>query len=246
MRTTTIALSLAIAGIATAGCSGSIGPAQPVVTKDALAAEVSQLAEDMGGDVDRVVCQDDLVGAVGESTRCEIESSNPVFVLTPIVTVTSVDGETVNWEVEPTLTAEQLERQMTHRIGGGSGGAPDTVSCDEGLDGPAGNTTQCDVSIDGGPSQTRTVKAKKAEGLALQWSLLAMLPREQAEQSLHRQLTEALGYPPDSVECAGDLVGEKGNTTTCDVEAPPDSWVYLLTVESIEGEQIRYRYEPVA
>jgi hypothetical protein len=243
VKSLAIMLSLAIASAAVPACSAATSGHG--VPKDVLAADIAQLARDMGGDFESVKCRDDLIGEVGQSTQCEIEASSAKYALTPIVTVTSV-GDKVNWEVKPTLTPEQLERQITEVISDGSGAAPNSVSCPSGLEGPEGNTTRCDVAPGGGAPLPRTIEVREAKGLSLVWRMLPMLTREQAEQSLQSHLARDLGYPPDSVACAGELVGKKDNTVECAVVAAPDSWTYLLTVHSVNGDEILYRYEPVA
>jgi hypothetical protein len=95
-------VSLAVAGAAVSGCSSSgteTGP--PTVAKTDLQDNITKLLAEDGIEPESVTCRDDLVGEVGRSTQCEVEMSTANASLAPIVTVTSVDGERVNWHLDP-------------------------------------------------------------------------------------------------------------------------------------------------
>ena len=90
-----LALSPLVVGLAV--CSTAI--AQIVtVDKETVASAVSdQLAQKVGRPPDSVTCPEDLQGVVGAELRCELVADNDTYGLT--VTVTSVKGTTVNFDI---------------------------------------------------------------------------------------------------------------------------------------------------
>jgi len=68
------------------------------VDKEAVASAVSdQLAQKVGRPPDSVTCPEDLEGVVGTGLRCELVAGDDTYGLT--VTVTSVKGTTVNFDI---------------------------------------------------------------------------------------------------------------------------------------------------
>ncbi len=238
MKMMAIALSLAFGGAVVSGCA--TGPR--VVSKAEVEADLAAIVREAGAEPERVTCRDDLVGEVGQSTECEIEVTPTEFLLAPTVTVTSVEGDTVNWEYTPALTQKQLERQMVDEAARMSGKAPDSVSCEGGLEAEKGTFTYCHFTADG-VTVRRAIKVTNVDKLQISKRVLAVLPRAAAEKSLTEELIPQIGQP-DAVTCAGDLDGEEGKTVECTVVAGPESQDFLLTVESVHGEQILFRYEP--
>jgi hypothetical protein len=117
MKTMAIALSLAFGGAVVSGCA--TGP--PVVSKADIEADLAEIVREAGAEPEWVKCRDDLVGEVGQRTRCEVEATPTELLLAPIVTVTSVEAPKVNWEYKPAVTQRQLERQVADMVEQGSG-----------------------------------------------------------------------------------------------------------------------------
>lgn len=99
MKTRRLAGLLALACVAAAGCSVNIGSTTPTVKEADLERSVAQtLAEQVGQQPDGVDCPDDLEGEVGAVLECTLTADGVTHNLT--VTVTSVEGDTVNYDVE--------------------------------------------------------------------------------------------------------------------------------------------------
>jgi len=95
--TTFVSLALAPLVVGLAACPAAV--AEPVtVDKEAVASAVSdQLAQKVGRPPDSVTCPEDLEGVVGTGLRCELVAGDDTYGLT--VTVTSVKGTTVNFDI---------------------------------------------------------------------------------------------------------------------------------------------------
>jgi hypothetical protein len=161
---------LAIGCGALVGCSFSAeGYAKPTVSKESLQNDVAERLTKAGEPPTSVSCKEDLVGEVGKTARCDVVLS-PTNSFEPVVTVTGVDGTTIDYEMTPALSKEQLE-QAVARLVRGTGVAVDSVSCDSGLDGKVGSVAHCDVAA-GGVTTRRTVEVNKVEGLMMNFDLL--------------------------------------------------------------------------
>ena len=152
-----------LAGVA--GCT--LDPAGAVATV-AGADLQSDVAERLtsAGDASSVTCKDDLVGAVGQTVRCVVVMS-PTNSFEPIVTVTGVNGATINYEMTPALSEEQLERAVARLVSVNGGAPSDSVVCLSGLMGVIGAVARCDVTTAGVTLQ-RTAAVTSVEGLMMQ------------------------------------------------------------------------------
>lgn len=93
IRRATIVLAAA-AALALAGCSSSSS-----VSQSDVESEIStQWEAQNGAPPDSVSCPGSLEGTVGKQIQCEITSGE--LVLPVNVTVTSVDGSTVNFDIQ--------------------------------------------------------------------------------------------------------------------------------------------------
>ncbi|MFF0544551.1 DUF4333 domain-containing protein [Nocardia thailandica] len=166
MKITAAAVLSALA-LSLAGCSVQFGGAE--VKEADLEKSVSQtLAGQVGETPDKVDCPGDLKGEVGESMRCTVTAGGETLGAT--VTVTSVDGDTVNYDVKvdpaaptatrtpaPTTTSAapagdvtveeaELERSVSATLAEQAGQVPDRIDCPGDLDGTVGTTMRCTLT----------------------------------------------------------------------------------------------------
>ncbi|MEU5285490.1 DUF4333 domain-containing protein [Streptomyces sp. NPDC020755] len=103
-RSTTVTWSLSAlaAGALLVGCSASasVGGSESKLSKDKLSATVAKkLAETTGQPEPDVTCPEDLAGKVGTETRCTLTAGDG-STLGVTATVTSVDGDQINFDIE--------------------------------------------------------------------------------------------------------------------------------------------------
>jgi Domain of unknown function (DUF4333) len=139
MRTLTAALGAVItAGALVSGCSVNLGAdGKPTVSKGSLQTDIADRLTAAGEQPESVTCKEDLVGEVGKTARCEVVMS-PTNSFEPVVTVTRVDGTTVDYEMTPAVSKEQLEQAMSRLVTAAAGVQVDSVSCESGLQGNVG------------------------------------------------------------------------------------------------------------
>ena len=133
MRTVTAIMGgLAIPCAVLNGCIFSAGMSStPTVAKDALQKDITDRLAKAGEKPESVTCSEDLVGEVGKTTRCEVVMG-PTNSFEPVVTVTGVDGSTINYDMTPAvskdptrgggLTAGRRCRGSARRLGVGEAG----------------------------------------------------------------------------------------------------------------------------
>ena len=115
MRTVIPALGCvepAAALVAGCGFAGGLNTA-PTVCKDALQTEIAARLTNAGEHPQSVTCKEDLVGEVGRTAHCDVVLS-PTNSFEPDVTVTGVDGATIDYEMTPAVSKEQRDRLQHH------------------------------------------------------------------------------------------------------------------------------------
>lgn len=156
--------------ITLSGCSFSAHTASgpPVVSKADLQKDIAQRLTAAGQPPRSVSCADDLVGEVSRSTRCEVVLADD-NAIEPIVTATGVDGTTVNYEMTPALSREQLQKEVASQMA--ENATPvDTVTCAGGLDGVRGDEAHC--TVEGGGQTTETVvQVTRVDGLMMNFRI---------------------------------------------------------------------------
>ena len=224
-----------------AGCDATVGiGGTPSVGKDALQTDIAARLAKAGEEPQSVRCEQDLVGEVGKTARCEVVMS-PTNTFEPVITVTGADGDTIDYEMRPAISEEQLEKAVSRLVADASHAQVVSVSCESGLDGKAGATAQCEVDS-GGVKLRRTVEVNKVEGLMMNFDVVPVLTKEEVASSLLDEFQKQSGRRPDSAQCAGNLEGRAGNTIECTVVTGQDAASYTLTVTAVSGGSINYSY----
>jgi hypothetical protein len=112
--------------LALSGCTVTFGNnAPPKVSKDALQQDISQRIANAGQSPQSVTCQNDLVGQLGQVTRCDV-TMGPANSFEPIVTVTGLEGTKVNYDITPSVSKSQLA--VTQLVTNISKATPDSVT----------------------------------------------------------------------------------------------------------------------
>ena len=225
------------------GCDAAVGlGATPTVGKDALQTDIAARLGKAGEQPQSVTCEQDLVGEAGKTARCEVVMS-PTNSFEPVITVTGVDGDTIDYEMHPAISKEQLEKAVSRLVANASQAQVASVSCESGLDGKVGATAHCEVDA-GGVKLRRTVEVNKVEGLMMNFDVVPVLTNEEVATSLLDEFERQSGRRPDAAQCAGNLEGKAGNTVECTVVTGQDTARYTLTVTTVTGGSINYSYAP--
>jgi len=225
------------------GCDTTMGVGgKAAVSKDALQTDIANRLAKAGEQPQSVTCKEDLIGEVGRTARCDVVMS-PTNTFEPVITVTGVDGSTINYEMSPALSKEQLEKAVSRLVADAAHARPASVSCESGLDGKVGATAHCEVDS-GGVKLRRTVEVNTVEGLMMNFNVVPVLTKAEVESSLLNELEIQTRRRPDSARCSGNLEGRPGNSVECTVVTGPDTASFILMVTTVEGDKINYSYTP--
>jgi uncharacterized protein DUF4333 len=226
-----------------AGCDGTVGiGGTPAVGKEALQTDIAARLAAAGEQPQSVTCKEDLIGEVGRTARCEVVIS-ATNSFEPIITVTRVDAGTIDYEMSPALSKEQLEQAVSRLVADAAHGRVVSVACESGLTGAVGATAHCEVDA-GGVKLRRTVEVNKVEGLMMNFDVVPVLTKEEVASSLLGEFERQSGRRPESAQCQGNLEGRPGNTVDCTVVTDQDSASYTLTVTTVSDGSINYSYAP--
>ncbi|MEC9325929.1 MAG: DUF4333 domain-containing protein, partial [Actinomycetota bacterium] len=244
MRTLIATLTaLTASAVVAVGCSVQDASRAPTVTSADLQNDIAAQLASAGEQPQEVTCRADLVGEVGQTSRCDVVMS-PTNSFQPIVTVTAVDGATIDYEMTPALSREQLERAVVRLLDDAGAAAPTSVVCLADLHGQIGAISRCDITT-AGLTLPRTAEVTSVDGLMMNFDLVPILTRTELENSLLDDRTAHVGARPDSATCAGHLEGRPGNTVDCTVADASTTATLRLTVTAVDGEAIDYSYAPM-
>jgi hypothetical protein len=143
----TLLVSAAAAGLmAGAGaCSCSIGSSSHSMSKSDVASQItSKLTDAAGNKPDSVTCPNDLPAKVGAQLNCEMKVKNQTFNVN--VTVTSVNGSDVKFDMAETVDKNQVANVISDKLTQQVGSRPDSVTCPDDLKGVEGATLRCQLT----------------------------------------------------------------------------------------------------
>lgn len=234
------AVALTVLGLLGTGLSGCSVKVETGKTNTVSGADLQQDLTDRlaaaGNPPKSVDCKDDLVGEVGKTATCDVVFSDTNSV-EAILTATKVDGQTVNYDLAPALTEEQLQKSVSGLV------SSPTVSCDSGLEGKVGATATCEVTINDVESK-RLVTVSGVSGLSMDLDVALVATKSQVEDLLKQKMAADSGSGPESVACIDDIVAKAGNTVECVVTGGGSEQSYIVTVTTIENDTVNFDYAP--
>ncbi|MGO9383714.1 MAG: DUF4333 domain-containing protein [Mycobacterium sp.] len=144
----TLLVSGAAAGLmaSVGACSCSIGAGSShAVSKSDIASQItSKLTDAAGNKPDSVTCPGELPAKVGSQLNCEMKVKNQTFNVN--VTVTSVNGNDVKFDMVETVDKNQVASVISDKLTQQVGSKPDSVTCPDNLKGVEGATLRCQLT----------------------------------------------------------------------------------------------------
>lgn len=107
----------------------------------------------------------------------------------------------------------------------------------------AETTSTPSASATSSPSATDPQNQLSGSGTAAK-SALGVAPKQQLEDALLEELAANGGQAPDTVDCVGDLQATTGQTIECTVSTDLAGQVYLVTVTTVDADNVNYNYAP--
>ena len=101
------------------------------------------------------------------------------------------------------------------------------------------------VKTDSTPSPSATNPQQQLTGSGTSSkSALGVTPKQQLEDALLEELAADGGQAPDTVDCVGDLQATTGQTIECTVATDLAGQVYLVTVTTVDSDNVNFNYAP--
>ena len=101
------------------------------------------------------------------------------------------------------------------------------------------------VKTDSTPSPSATNPQQQLTGSGTSSkSALGVTPKQQLEDALLEELAADGGQAPDTVDCVGDLQATTGQTIECTVSTDLAGQVYLVTVTTVDSDNVNFNYAP--
>lgn len=152
----------AIGLVASAGaCSCSVTSSRSVSKSDVAAQITAKMTDAAGNKPESVTCPDDLPAKVGAELDCEMKVKDQTFNVN--VTVTSVEGSNVKFDMVETVDKNQVAHIISDRLTQQFGVRPDEVNCPDNLKGVEGATLRCQL-LDGTKKYGVNVTVTGVEG----------------------------------------------------------------------------------
>lgn len=144
----TLLVSGAAAGLlaGVTACSCSVSSSHAVSKSDVAGQITAKMTDAAGNKPDSVNCPNDLPAKVGAQLNCEMKVKNQTFNVN--VTVTSVNGNDVKFDMVETIDKNQVASTISNRLAQQVGRKPDSVTCPDNLKGVQGATLRCQL-VDG-------------------------------------------------------------------------------------------------
>lgn len=125
-------------------CSCSVGTSHAVGKGDVAQQITSKLTDAAGNKPDSVTCPNDLPAKVGAQLNCEMKAKNQTFNVN--VTVTSVEGSNVKFDMVETVDKDQVAQVISNKLVQQVGRRPDAVTCPDNLKGVVGSSLRCQLT----------------------------------------------------------------------------------------------------
>jgi len=107
----------------------------------------------------------------------------------------------------------------------------------------AETTSTPSASATSSPSATDAQNQLSGSGTTAK-SALGVTPKQQLEDALLEELAANGGQAPDTIDCVGDLQATTGQTIECTVSTDLAGQVYLVTVTTVDADNVNYNYAP--
>lgn len=145
----TLLVSGAAAGLmaGVAACSCSVSSSHTVSKSDVAGQITSKMTDPAGNKPESVNCPSDLDAKVGAQLNCEMKAGGQTYNVN--VTVTSVNGSDVKFDMVETVDKNQVAKTISDKLTPQLGSKPDSVTCPDNLKGVEGATLRCQLTTSG-------------------------------------------------------------------------------------------------
>lgn len=164
----------------------------------------------------------------------------PALLVLPALLLSACSGEVSVGGGSSAITQDALEAEVEGNMSGADVDQFD-VACEGRLDAEVDATQDCLISFAGDGSTTGVrLVVTDVQGEEVEFDQVLFIPAEDVADGVERFYVDQ-GFTVDAVTCAGELVGEEGETTTCQVESSADGDAEVeATTTTVDGLVVNF------
>ncbi len=147
VRTLLTSGAAAILAAGAGACSHSVGSSHSVSKSDVANQISTKMTDAAGNKPSSVTCPNDLDAKVGAQVNCTMKVKDQTYGVN--VTVTSINGSDVKFDMVETVDKGQIADQITAKMTDAAGNKPDAVTCPSDLLGKVGAQLNCEMKVKG-------------------------------------------------------------------------------------------------
>ncbi len=173
------------------------------------------------------------------SVPASLRPSSAVLLLPALLLLGACSGE-VSVGGPAAISQEVLETEVEGNMSGADVDQFD-VACEGGLEPEVDATQDCLISFSGDGSTTGVrLVVTDVQGDEVEFDQVLFIPAEEVADGVERFYADQ-GFSVDAVTCDGELVGEEGETTTCQVESSADGDAEVeATTTTVDGLVVNF------
>lgn len=179
-------------------------------------------------------------------------SARPVRLAAPLLVLPLVAGLLAGCSGEISvggpgaISQERLETEVTGNVSGSDADKLE-VDCQGALEAELDATQDCVLTYTEDDSRTGVrMTVTDIQGEEIEFDQLLFIAPEDVAGGVERFYTEQ-GIDVETVTCAGELLGEEGGTTTCEVSSSSDGDATIeVTTTTVEGLTVNFDLEVVS
>ncbi|WP_167102191.1 DUF4333 domain-containing protein [Mycobacterium sp. DL592] len=145
---------------------------------------------------------------------------------------------------KPVVDKADLQKDISDRLAK-AGQKPESVTCNDNLEGEVGKTTRCEVVLSATNSFEPIVTVTKVEGTTVSYDMAPAVNKEQLQKAVSTLVSDSSGVKVDSVSCESGLEGKTGAEAHCDVTAGGVTLRRTVDVTKVDGLMMNFTVIPV-
>jgi hypothetical protein len=240
VRTSLVSGAAAILVASAGGCSFSTTTSHSVSKGDVANQISTKMTDAAGNKPSSVTCPNDLDAKVGSQVNCTMKVKDQTYGIN--VTVTSVNGSDVKFDMVETVDKGQIADQITSKLTDAAGNKPDTVTCPGDLLGKVGAQLNCEMKVKGA-SYNVNVTVTSVNGSDVLFDMVETVDKNQVASTISDKLAEQVGHKPDSVTCPDNLKGTEGATLRCQLTDANQKYGVNVTVTDVDAGTVNFNIQ---
>jgi len=144
----------------------------------------------------------------------------------------------------PAVGKEALQTDIANRLAA-AGEKPQSVTCQQTLQGKVGMTARCEVVMSPTNSFEPVVTVTGVRDSTIHYEMRPAVSKEQLEKAVSRLVADATRAPVASVLCESGLDGKAGATAHCEVDSDGLTLRRTVKVTGVEGLMMNFDVVPV-